>query len=125
MPIQKSKIKRKYMFTDDIKFLQKVVVYHPNKDKFLVLKRTMNEPTRPNTWDLPGGNVLFGENHFSSLKREVAEETSLKIKNLKPLQVITNYEKKIYYLFIGYSCKAVSSKVITSKEHTEHKWITK
>jgi 8-oxo-dGTP diphosphatase len=117
--------KRKYMFSDDIKFLQKVVVYDTKQSKFLVLRRAANDPSRPNCWDLPGGNVLFGENYLDSLIREVAEETSLKIKNVQPIQVVTNFEKGIYYLFIGYSCIADSTKVKISKEHSEYKWVTK
>ena len=62
---------------------------------------------------------------MDSLKKEVAEETSLKIKNVRPIQVVTNFENGIYYLFIGYSCKSTSSKVKISNEHSEYKWVTK
>jgi len=117
--------KRKYMFSDDMKFLQKVVVYHPKQDKFLALRRPADAHARPNCWDLPGGNVLFWEKYLDSLTREVAEETSLKIKNVRPIQVVTNFEKEIYYLFIGYSCRATSQRVKISDEHSEYKWVTK
>ena len=117
--------KRKYMFTDDMKFLQKAVVYHPKQDKFLALRRTSTAHSRPNCWDLPGGNVLFGENHLHSLTKEIAEETSLKVKNILPIQVVTDYRKSTYSLFIGYSYKATSSRVKLSDEHSEYKWVTK
>ncbi|MDP3026201.1 MAG: NUDIX domain-containing protein [Nanoarchaeota archaeon] len=125
MTAPKNPEKRKYMFTDDMKFLQKIVIYNSKQDKFLVLKRPANAHSRPNCWDLPGGNVLFRENYLDSLTREVVEETSLKIKNVRPIQVVTNFENRIYYLFIGYSCRAASSRVKISKEHSEYKWVTK
>ena len=117
--------KRKYMFSDDMKFLQKAVVYHPTQDKFLALQRPANAYSRPNCWDLPGGNVIFGENYLESLIKEIREETSLKVNEVKPIQVVTNFEKGIYYLFIGYICKATSSKIKLSEEHSSEKWVTK
>jgi len=125
MAIPKNPKKRKYMFSDDMKFLQKAVVYHPTQNKFLALRRSLSDPSRPNCWDLPGGNVLFGKIHSASLEKEIFEEASLKIKHIRPIQVITNYIKKVYYLFISYKCKAISQKVKLSREHSEYKWVTK
>ena len=124
MAIPKDPKKRNHMFSDDMKFLQKAVIYHPNENKFLVLKRSPNEKARPNNWDFPGGNVLFGEDYSDSLTQEIKDETLLKIRDLQPIQVVTNYVDKIYYLFIGYSCKATSKNVKISKEHSEYKWVT-
>lgn len=112
------------MFSDDMKFLQKAVVYHPKEDKILALRRPPTAHGRPDCWDLPGGNVLFGENHLDSLQSEIVEETSLKVRTVRPVQVVTNCERGIYYLFIGYSCKATSLKVKISDEHSEYKWVT-
>ena len=117
--------KRIYMFTDDMKFLQKAIVRHPTQEKFLALRRLADAHSRPGCWDLPGGNVLFGENHLDSLMKEIIEETSLKVKDARPIQVSTRFERQIYHLFIGYSCKATSSKVKLSDEHQEYRWVTK
>jgi 8-oxo-dGTP diphosphatase len=116
-----------YMFTDDIKFLQKVVVFHPSrKGQFVILKRTPDSHSRPNDWDFPGGNVLFGELHQQSLLREVKEETQMAIKDLKPVQVKTdfNFDQQIYFIFVGHQAVANSTKVRLSQEHTEYKWVT-
>ena len=120
--------KQKYMFTDDIKFLQKAVVFHPDdQNLFLALKRPVNAVSRPNDWDLPGGNVLFGELHDESLGKEIREETNLKIKDLRPVQVITSYDdkKENYYIFNGFYCQAIGKDVKISSEHCEYRWVAK
>ncbi len=120
--------KQKYMFTDDIKFLQKAVVFHHNRDDlFLALKRSPNSFTRPNDWDLAGGNVLFGELHEDSLRKEIKEEANLGVGAFMPVQVITTYEKEkgIYYFFIGFYCQAKKEEVKISDEHSEYRWVTK
>lgn len=128
MPKPADTEKQKYMFTDDIKFLQKAVVFHPDKPElFLALKRSPNSPSRPNDWDLAGGNVLFGELHEDSLRKEIDEEANLKVGALIPVQVITTYDSKkaIYNIFNGFYCKAKNNKVKISDEHSEYRWIKK
>lgn len=116
------------MFTDDIKFLQKAVVFHPDKrELFLAFKRSPNSYTRPNDWDLAGGNVLFGELHEDSLRKEINEEANLEVGTFTPVQVTTTYdkEKEIYYLFLGFHCRAKNDEVKISDEHSEYRWVTK
>lgn len=117
------------LFTKQIKFLQKAVIFHPDeKGKFLSLKRPQNAKSRPGAWDLPGGNVQFGEEHETALVREVQEESGLIMGNIEPHIVLTNFDAQggIYYLFIGYSgwCSD-GAEVKLSSEHTEYKWVTK
>jgi len=109
----------------DIKFLQKCIVFHPTENKFLILKRSPDSFSRPNDWDFPGGNVLFGEYHEESLRREIKEEAGLEVVNLKPLQVKTDMRGEIYCIFINYTAQATSTEVALSHEHTDYKWISK
>jgi 8-oxo-dGTP diphosphatase len=119
--------KHSYMFSDDMKFLQKAVVFHPTEaGKFLAIKRSPDAHARPGDWDLVGGNVLFGELHEEALHREIREETGLEVdEKLVPTQVITNFKDEIYYLYINYATKALSDSVILSEEHTEWRWVDK
>jgi len=57
--------------------------------KILIIKRSSKEDVFANEWDLPGGKLKFGENPVNGLKREVFEETDLKIKVVKPISVWT------------------------------------
>ena len=116
-----------YMFSDDMKFLQKVIVLHPQKEGvFLILKRSSTSHSRPGDWDFPGGNVLYGEKHLDSLLREIDEETKLAVDELIPVEVVTRYDEmnNIYFLGISYRAKALGDNVTLSREHTEYKWVT-
>ncbi len=126
MPLPQDFEKRKYMFTDDIKFLQKAVVFHPvDKNKFLTLRLSMEHHWHPGKWDLPGGNVLFGENAEESLRSEIKQESGLEVTGLKPRYIITKMKEEFYYLFIGYVCECMSTDIILGDEHIEYRWVTK
>ncbi|GAB4146156.1 MAG: hypothetical protein OHK0017_06350 [Patescibacteria group bacterium] len=119
-----------YMFSDDVKFTQKIILLKPNTPQyFLILKRAIESKTRPNDWDLPGGNVLYGENNLDSLQKEVFEETGLRIKQqiIKPVLVHTALrpEKGFYLVYIGHVYQLQSEEdIFLSTEHTEFKWVT-
>ncbi len=127
MPLPTEPDKRRYMFTDDIKFLQKAIIFHPTEQKFLILKRALFHKYNIDKWDLAGGNVLYGELHLDSLIKEIQEETGLEVTDIKPAEVITRKPEDMgfYFLLINYTCKAISDQVTISNEHTEFRWVSK
>jgi 8-oxo-dGTP diphosphatase len=114
------------MFTERVNFLQKAVIFHPLESTFLVLQRRKEDAARASEWDLPGGNVMFGEIHLDAIVREIREETGLAVTELQIAQVATgfNKERQLYHLFMGYSCKAEGVNVRLS-EHEACRWVTK
>jgi 8-oxo-dGTP diphosphatase len=114
------------MFTDRINFLQKAVIFHPLESTLLILRRRSDSTVRPGEWDLPGGNVIFGEIHLEAIQREIREETGLVVSDLQIAQVATgfNKERQLYHIFMGYSCKAESVQVRLS-EHEGCRWVTR
>ena len=68
----------------------KAVVLKDNR--FLIIKRGTNEDVYAEQWDIPGGKVDFGENPTEALKREVMEETGIKVEIIKPLDVWTFFK---------------------------------
>lgn len=51
-------------------------------DKYLMLHRRPTKRIMPDVWMAPGGHREFNEGLFTCARREVLEETGLKIKNL-------------------------------------------
>jgi ADP-ribose pyrophosphatase YjhB (NUDIX family) len=114
------------MFTNTVNFLQKAVIFHPTQPVFLILKRSSKDPKRPNEWDLPGGNVIFGEIHLDSIKREIHEETALNVSDLQIVQVATGFdrERSLYHFFIGYRCCATTTQAQVGAAHEQFEWVT-
>ena len=95
------------------------------EDKFLIIKKSLIEDVAPETYDLPGGRLEFGEKPVNALTREVFEETGLNILNPKPTRVWSFSPKENFQLIgITFLCESENNKVNLSEEHTEYKWLT-
>lgn len=115
------------MFTDKVNFLQKAVIFHPTEPVFLLLKRSGKDSKRPNEWDLPGGNVIFGEIHLDAIRREIHEETALNVEDLQVVQVATGFDREhlLYHLFLGYKCRAKTLEIHLGVEHEQFEWVSR
>ena len=103
---------------------QKAYVKNKNGE-ILALFRGALAPARPSTWDLPGGIIEEDEDPEKSIRREIAEETGLRIKNLK-IETAKTYrdEKNNSWLFVLYSAEVNGDDAVTlSFEHDEYRWI--
>ena len=110
---------------DGVKIIVKALIR--KGDKFLVLRRSSDDVSRPNLWDFPGGNLEKDEHILKALKREVKEESSVRIKNLRPLHIISGEYKKnnFFWVMVGYIADYSSGKVKISHEHRDFRWVTK
>lgn len=107
--------------------------------KYLITKRAPSEKAFPNLWTVPGGKLELNEyalkpkdtsshwyNIFENLlKREVMEETGLKIKNIRYLTSLAyirsdNIPTIIVSLFADYD----SGEIKLCPALTEHAWIS-
>ena len=104
---------------------QKAVIQN-DEGKILAIFRTETAPSRPNTWDLPGGEVDFGESPQDGIRREIKEETGLEVEDVRPFDTEVHLfpEEGVYWLTIAYKCKASSNNVVLSWEHNNYKWVT-
>lgn len=66
-------------------------------------------------WELPGGHLNLGETHVQGAKREVFEETGIKINRMKLI-----HRENDYQLFVT---KPRVVKVKLSHEHVDHMWV--
>ena len=94
--------------------------------KYLVTKRASTNDYMPNFWDIPGGSIRFGEEISHALKREVLEESGLKIKQGKIIFVYGYKSNEMRHQFqLVYSCDYLSGVVkLNPDEHSEYRWAT-
>lgn len=111
---------------DNVRVLLKAIIMN-EEDKFLILRRPADSHSRPNCWDFPGGNLEFGENAEKCVRREIEEETTLRVKELRPLHIISELDpkKNIFWIEVGYVCRYDKGKVKLSAEHCEYRWASK
>ena len=93
--------------------------------KYLMLHRNRNKKIMPNVWMAPGGKREQGEGLFEAARREVLEETGLKIKNLKIRATgvgwLKDIETEVFFHMLTADYK--SREVIDSPDG-ELKWLT-
>lgn len=105
-------------------FSQKVFLFN-KAGKFLTIRRTKTAPSDPLKWDLPGGDVEFGEDPLKSIARELIEETNLSGKNFKLFGIESQMNSAIkHWLTLGYYADLKSGKLNISWEHDLYKWVS-
>lgn len=68
-------------------------------------------------WELPGGHLHIGEKYKKGAKREVAEETGIKISKLKTIVMTKNFKL--------FAAMPIINKITLSDEHINYTWVTK
>ncbi len=68
------------------------VIIHSNK--VLIIQRSADEDVFPNLWEIPSGKRESFEKSQDALVREVKEEVGIKVKPIKPLDVLNLKSKK-------------------------------
>jgi 8-oxo-dGTP pyrophosphatase MutT (NUDIX family) len=128
-----------HQLTTNVKLLQKAVLTHQNK--VLLVKRHAHAQTRPNCWDLPGGNSEWPENiteftrglHALDLVREIEEETGLQISpdeftgnDLAYFDTTFEPDRQLYTILCGWrhELAADAPQITLSSEHVEYTWVT-
>lgn len=72
----------------NLQLVSTIVIVHC-QDKFLLVRRDPEDDIFPNKWQSAGGKVEPGETIEAAARRELAEETSLEIK--EDLQFVMSY----------------------------------
>jgi phosphoglycolate phosphatase-like HAD superfamily hydrolase/ADP-ribose pyrophosphatase YjhB (NUDIX family) len=83
-----------------------------------------------NLWGIPGGKIKFGETSEAALRREILEETSLKISDIEFTLVQDCIHSKEFYrdahfVLLNYICRCTGKnpKVILNEEGREFRWL--
>lgn len=92
--------------------------------KILLIKRSSYDNYNSGEWDMPGGRIEDGEGIFDGHKREVFEETKLKIDIIEPIRCWAVDRLDGKHVGITFLSKYLDGDIILSNEHTEHKWLS-
>lgn len=92
--------------------------------KYLILIKSSLEEINPNTYDLPGGRMSFGEKPEEAIVREVSEETGLKVEPIKVFEVWTFTKEDFQLVGINFLCNLISGELKLSEEHDKSEWLS-
>ncbi|HHU81445.1 MAG TPA: NUDIX domain-containing protein [Firmicutes bacterium] len=99
------------------------VIFNPDNKILLCKSHKWNDE-----YVIPGGHVELGEKMEEALKREILEETGLKICDLQLLGLKESiysesfYEKK-HFIFLDFLCKTDSYNVVLNEEAEDYIWV--
>jgi len=101
-----------------------VVILKDNK--ILLGKRNEGNELGENSWNCPGGKLEFGENIIDAAKREVEEETGIKVNEIKLTSVSNDIAYGNHFVTLGFVCKDFEGqpKVMEPNKITEWKWFS-
>ena len=103
---------------------QKAIVLR-NDGKFLTIRRSKTAPSHKLKWDLPGGELEYGEGPVEGIVREIKEETGCAVDRPKPFDVFGHENAVGFWVTIAYLCHTSSDVVELSFEHDDFKWVSK
>lgn len=98
--------------------------------KVLLGKRT-SDPTKTkmhgeDTWTCPGGKMHFQESFLDAAKRELSEETGIKMKKIELISVSNDRVHDAHFITLGAVCGEFEGepKVMEPDEISEWKWFS-
>lgn len=105
---------------------ESVVVLIMNPQNEICFIRSLRYTTQKIEWELPAGGIDKGEDILAAAKREVIEETGLKMKNLKLLYTYfpsNGMSNQIVHVFFG-KIEGNNQTGFDTDEVKEVKWLT-
>ena len=98
-------------------------VFILNDNEFLMIKSSKNKPTA-DMWGVPAGKLEKGESINDAAKRELFEETGIKIKDIKYFKTV--YVRYPEFDFIYHMHQAnipiKITPILNPEEHIDFKW---
>jgi 8-oxo-dGTP diphosphatase len=97
--------------------------------KYLMLKRSKHNKLYAGYWQFPEGGIKYGETSEQALRRELREETGLKVKRARLLGVrsssIEYFRRKVWHFTRAFYLVEATGKLRLSGKHSELRWVTK
>lgn len=97
-------------------------------EKYLIIKRSVNETSYPEFWDIPGGLAELKELPHEALIREIKEEIGLNALPIKIIHEDSNLDenKDMIFIRLVYLCNLeddIKNIKLDLNEHSEYKLI--
>jgi|SRR3989339_797739 len=102
---------------------QKALIFN-SQGKVLLLRRS-TKTSSPGRLDFVGGGLDRGEDPLDGIKREIEEETGLKILKIQPIIATSHFEGKDFVILIFYKVRVATSAVKLSWEHDDYQWVSR
>jgi phosphoglycolate phosphatase-like HAD superfamily hydrolase/ADP-ribose pyrophosphatase YjhB (NUDIX family) len=84
-----------------------------------------------NKWGIPGGKIKFGETSEAALRREIMEETALKVSRIEFILAqdcihSKEFYKDAHFVLLNYTARAVAKnpRVVLNDEGREFRWLS-
>lgn len=94
-------------------------------DRYLVICKSDKDDMNPNTIDIPGGRIEFGEKIEDALRREIKEEVGIEIEIKKPSNIWGFVKGNLHLVGITFLAEYKSGEIILSGEHVKFEWLRK
>lgn len=104
-----------------------------DKGEILIGKKYPNRGVYLDAWHIPGGGIKEGERIEEGLRREIEEETSLKIKDIQPIHFSDDIAQRIkngasqtaQMIFLEFKCKAETENFSPGDDLEILKWVSR
>jgi len=102
---------------------QKALIFN-KQGKILLLRRSAKTPASGRL-DFVGGGLDRGEDPLAGIRREIKEETGLRISKVQPIVATSHFEGDDFIILIFYKVNVAASRVKLSWEHDEFRWVSR
>jgi phosphoglycolate phosphatase len=100
------------------------LIFNPKGDVLMIQTHKWS-----NKWGIPGGKIKLNEPSEDALRREIMEETGLKLNNIK-FELVQDcieppeFYKKAHFLLLNYTGTVESTDVVLNDEAENHRWVS-
>jgi len=95
----------------------------------VLLIRRGSEPLK-GEWSIPGGMLELGESLTDGVRREILEETGLRVRPLEALTVLDRIEKngkrvQYHYVIVDYVCRRTGGRLKSGGDVLDARWVNR
>ena len=97
------------------------------RDNRVLLIRRGQEPLK-GEWTIPGGMLELGESLKDGVKRELLEETGLRVRPIEPLLVFDRVQKngeriQYHYVIVDFICRPAGGRLKPASDVLDARWV--